>query len=51
MPKYSNKFTETEIMNILIDLKNMDLLVKSSNLNHNNLMSIFIVKICQSYYG
>ena len=51
MPKYSNKFTENEIMNILIDLKNMDLLVKSSNLNHNNLISIFIVKICQSYYG
>ena len=51
MPKYSNKYTEGEIMNILIDLKNMDLLVKSSSLNHNNLISIFIIKICQGYYG
>ena len=51
MPKYSNKYTENEIMNILIDLKNMDLLVKSSSLNHNNLISIFIIKICQGYYG
>ena len=51
MPKYSNKYTEDEIMNILVDLKNMDLLVKSSTLNHNNLISIFIIKICQGYYG
>ena len=51
MPKYLNKYTENEIMNILIDLKNMDLLVKSSSLNHNNLISIFIIKICQGYYG
>ena len=51
IPKYSNKYTEGEIMNILIDLKNMDLLVKSSSLNHNNLISIFIIKICQGYYG
>ena len=51
IPKYSNRYTENEIMNILIDLKNMDLLVKSSSLNHNNLISVFIIKICQGYYG
>ena len=50
MIKYSNKYTENEAMNILVDLKNMDLLIKSSSLNHNNLISIFIVKICQGYY-
>ena len=29
----------------------MDILVKSTTLNHENLMSIFIIKICQGYYG
>ena len=51
MLQYSNKYTENEIMNIIIDLKNIDLLIKSSTLNHNNLISIFIIKICQGYYG
>jgi len=51
MTKYSGKYTENEVMNILVDLKKMDLLIKSSNLNHNNLVSIFIIKICQGYYG
>ena len=51
MNKYSNNYTEQEIMNIIIDLKKMDLLVKSSSLNQNNLISVFIIKICQGYYG
>ena len=51
MLQYSNKYTENEIMNIIIDLKNIDLLIKTSTLNHNNLMSIFFIKICQGYYG
>ena len=37
-------------MNALIDLKNMDVLVKTTNLNNKNLLSIFIIKICQGYY-
>tara|TARA_Y100001970_G_scaffold294159_1_gene447706 strand:- start:33251 stop:34216 length:966 start_codon:yes stop_codon:yes gene_type:complete len=51
MNKYSNNYTEQEIMNILVDLKEMDLLIKSSSLNQNNLISVFIIKICQGYYG
>jgi len=51
MMKYSKQYSENEIMNILVDLKNIDLLVKSSTINHNNLISIFIIKICQGYYG
>ena len=50
MIKYSKEYTESELMNILIDLKNMDILVKTTNLNHKNLLSIFIIKICQGYY-
>ena len=51
MNKYSNNYTEQEIMNIIGGLKNMDLLIKSSSLNQNNLISLFIIKICQGYYG
>ena len=51
MSKYSSCFTNEEIMNIIVDLKKIDLTIKSSNLNQNNLVSIFITKICQNYYG
>ncbi len=51
MTQYSNKYTDNEIINILVELKNIDILIKSSTLNHNNLISIFIIKICQGYYG
>ena len=51
MNKYSKKYYEKEIKEILIDLKNMDVLIKTTNLNHKNLLSIFIVKTCQGYYG
>jgi len=50
MIKYSKKYDENEIKEIIIDLKNMDVLIKTTNLNHKNLLSIFMVKICQGYY-
>ena len=50
MNKYSSNYTKTELMNILIDLKNIDLLAKSTNLNHDNLIYIFMIKICNGYY-
>ena len=49
--KYLNKYSKSEIMNILIDLKNIDVLIKTTSLNQNNLLYIFIIKICQGYYG
>jgi len=49
--KYLNKYSKSEIINILIDLKNIDVLIKTTSLNQNNLLYIFIIKICQGYYG
>ena len=51
MDKYLSNYTKSEVMNIIIDLKNLDVLVKTTSLNHNNLIYIFIIKICQGYYG
>ena len=51
MIQYSKKYSVNEISNIIIDLKNMDILIKTTNLNHMSLISIFIIKICQEYYG
>ena len=51
MTIYSNKYTEKEIINIIISLRDIDLKIKSSSLNHHSLISIFITKICKSYYG
>ena len=49
--KYLNKYCKSEIINLLIDLKNIDILIKTTSLNQNNLLYIFIIKICQGYYG
>ena len=38
-------------LDVELELKNMDILVKSTTLNHENLISILIIKICQGYYG
>ena len=51
IPRYVNNYKDNEIMNIIVDLKNIDILVKSTTLNHENLISILIIKICQGYYG
>tara|TARA_Y100000590_G_scaffold20059_1_gene23436 strand:+ start:1173 stop:2159 length:987 start_codon:yes stop_codon:yes gene_type:complete len=49
--RYLKNYSEEEIKEILIDLKNMDVLIKTTNLNDKNLLSILMVKICQGYYG
>ena len=49
--RYTNNYDENEIMNIIVEIKNIDILVKSTTLNHENLMSILTIKICQGYYG
>ena len=48
--KYSKKYTNSEIKQIIMDLKNIDLISKTSNFNHKNLLTILIVKICYGYY-
>jgi len=50
LDKYSNKYNYSEIKQIIIDLKNIDVISKTSNLNHKNLLTILIVKICYGYY-
>ena len=45
MDKYLSNYTKSEVMNIIIDLKNLDVLVKTTSLNHNNLIYIFIIKL------
>ena len=48
--KYSSNYSKIELMNILIDLKNIDLLVKTTSLYHANLIYTFMIKICDGYY-
>ncbi|MBI45337.1 MAG: DNA polymerase III subunit delta [Candidatus Marinimicrobia bacterium] len=51
LPIYIRNYKEHEIMNIIVELKNLDIIVKTTSLNSENLMSILITKICQDYYG
>ena len=48
--KYSKKYRHSEIKQIIMELKNIDLISKTSNFNHKNLLTILIVKICYGYY-
>ena len=42
---------EDEIFNIIIELRNIDVLSKTTSLDTKLLFHPFIVKICKGYYG
>ncbi len=48
--KYSNGYTIEEIKNLLLDLRKIDLLSKTSSLNDFIFIEPMIVRICKSYY-
>ena len=48
---YSTHFSIEEIINIFISLKNLDVLSKSTSLNHRVILFLLIVKICKGFYA
>ena len=48
---YKNQYNESEILNIIIELRNIDVLSKTTSLDTKLLFHPFIVKICKGYYG
>ena len=48
---YSSNFSIEEIINIFISLKNVDVLSKSTSLNHRDMLFLLIVKICKGFYA
>ena len=50
MLKYLNRYTKHEIENIIIELKNIDILYKTVNVNQQELIVVFMTKICGGYY-
>ena len=51
LSSYNAKYTFEEISNIILALRNIDIIAKSSNLNDNLLFYPFALKICKGYYG
>ena len=47
---YNKKFTNKELENILIELRNIDLKIKSTSINHKLLFQLFFSNICKGVY-
>ena len=47
---YNKKFTDKELENILIELRNIDLKIKSTSINHKLLFQLFFSNICKGVY-
>ena len=48
---FKQNFSAEEVSNIITELRNIDILVKSSSLSAKLLFDPFIVKVCKGYYG
>ena len=51
MPHFKKNFSIEEISSIIIELRNIDIIIKSSNLDSKLLFYPFIIKICKGYHG
>ena len=47
---YNKKFTDKELENILIELRNIDLKIKSTSINPKLLFQLFFSNICKGVY-
>ena len=48
---FRNNFTFQEISNIIIDLRNIDIITKSSSIDSKLLFYPFIIKVCKGYHA
>jgi len=51
MPYFRKKISSNEIYDIIIELRNIDIIIKSSSLDSKLLFYPFIIKVCKGYYG
>ena len=51
IPLYNKLYDKEEILNIIVDLRNIDFLSKSTSLDSKLLFDPFIIKVCKGYYG
>ena len=51
LPLYNRHFSREEVVEIILQLRNMDILLKSTSIKENLLFFPFLYKICGSYYG
>lgn len=47
---YKNKYSKSEINKIFLELRNCDILIKTSSINDKNIFTSIIFKICSGYY-
>ena len=51
LPTFQKKYNIDEISNIIIELRNIYIISKSSSLDSKLLFHPFIIKVCKGYYG
>ena len=48
--QYSKNYSYDEISNIILEMRDIDIIIKSSNIKHELIFHPFLVKICKGYY-
>ena len=51
IPTYSKNFKRDEIFNIILELRNIDVLVKSTSIKDEMFMTLFLIKICKGHFN
>ena len=51
MLNYKKKYKINEMRDILLDLRNIDIIIKSSSINNSFLFKPMLLKICKGIYG
>ena len=51
MPNFKKNMSVDEVSNIIIELRNIDIIVKSSSLDSKLLFYPFIIKVCKGFHG
>ena len=49
--KYRINYQDEEISDIILELRNLDMILKSTSISEDLLFSNFIIKICDGYYS
>lgn len=51
LDKYDKNFNQNEIFNIILELRNIDVLIKSTSIKDEMFMTLFLIKICKGYFN
>jgi len=51
LTKYNKNYQQDEVCNIILELRNMDVLIKSTSIKDEMFMTLFLIKICKGHFN